>query len=437
MRILVVGRGADHVAEAVELASRRGVRIERVADGAAALDHLRRSGADLVLCDLAADVGALVRAARAERMLVPVVAFGIDAGPREAARAIREGAADFLAFPPDAELIAAILDSLAGGEEELVAEDPATRRCVELAKTYARAEAAVLITGESGTGKEVIARLVHRHSRRADGPFVGVNCAAIPDHLLESELFGHEKGAFTGAVARRIGKFEEAHGGTLLLDEIGEMEPRLQAKLLRALQEREIDRLGGSRPVPVDIRVIATTNRDLAREVRAGRFRQDLYFRLAVLHLPLPPLRERRGDIPALARHFARRYARVNGLPERLPDEAALEKLLAHDWPGNVRELENCMHRAVLLASGDTIGPEAIVLDGAELMPAPSPVATTAPLACRPLAEIEREAILRTLERTHGNRTRAAELLGISIRTLRDKLRRYAREGIPVPPARS
>ncbi len=436
MRILVVGRGADHLAEAVELASRRGVRIERVADGAAALEHLRRRGADLVLCDLAADVGALVRATRAERMLVPVVAFGIDAGPREAARAIREGAADFLAFPPDAELIAAILDSLAGGEEELVAEDPATRRCLELARTYARAEAAVLITGESGTGKEVIARFVHRHSRRADGPFVGVNCAAIPDHLLESELFGHEKGAFTGAVARRIGKFEEAHGGTLLLDEIGEMEPRLQAKLLRALQEREIDRLGGGRPVPVDIRVIATTNRDLAREVQNGRFRQDLYFRLAVLHLPLPPLRERRGDIPALARHFARRYARVNGLPERLPDAAALEKLLAHDWPGNVRELENCMHRAVLLAGGDAIGPEAIVLDGAELVPAPSPVAATAPLACRPLAEIEREAILRTLERTHGNRTRAAEILGISIRTLRNKLRQYAREGIAVPPAR-
>ncbi len=436
MRILVVGRGADHVAEAVELASRRGVRIERAADGEAALHHLRAHGADLVLCDLAVGVGALVRALRAERMLVPVVAFGIDVGPREAARAIREGAADFLAFPPDAELIAAILDSLGGGEEELVAEDPAMRRCIDLARTYARAEASVLITGESGTGKEVLARFLHRHSPRAHGPFVSVNCAAIPDNLLESELFGHEKGAFTGAVARRIGKFEEAHGGTLLLDEIGEMEPRLQAKLLRALQEREIDRLGGSRPVPVDIRVIATTNRDLRREVEAGRFRQDLYFRLAVLHLPLPPLRERPADITALARHFARRFARLNGLPERLPDEAALARLRAHTWPGNVRELENCLHRAVLLASGDHIGPEAILLDGPAPDPAPSPVAANTPLACRPLAEIEREAILRTLERTHGNRTRAAELLGISIRTLRNKLRQYAEAGIAVPPAR-
>src|SRR5690606_13122463 len=224
----------------------------------------------------------------------------------------------------------------------------------------ARSDASVLITGESGVGKEVLARYLHQKSRRADKPFISVNCAAIPDNLLESELFGHEKGAFTGALARRIGKFEEADGGTLLLDEISEMDGRLQAKLLRAIQERVIDRVGGSRPVKVDIRILATSNRDLGKAVREGAFREDLWYRLNVVTLRLPALRERPADVLALAEHFVKKYAAANGTPERPLSAEARRRLQLHPWPGNVRELENAMHRAVLLATGPEIDEEAI-----------------------------------------------------------------------------
>ncbi|MCX7629015.1 MAG: sigma-54 dependent transcriptional regulator, partial [Geminicoccaceae bacterium] len=403
----------------------------RFADALADLRSGR--GADLLLVDLELDVGAIVRALAQERIWLPVVAYGIGAEPRAAVAAIRAGAKEFVPLPPDPELIAAVIASLAGEERELVSEDPAMLAVVDLARQYAPAEASVLITGESGTGKEVMARFIHRHSRRAHGPFVSVNCAAIPEQLLESELFGHERGAFTGAIARRIGKFEEAGGGTLLLDEISEMEPRLQAKLLRAIQEREIDRIGGSRPVKVDIRLIATSNRDLERAVAEGSFREDLYFRLNVLAIHLPPLRERPRDIVALAKHFAARFARLNGLPERPLDEAAIARLLAHPWRGNIRELENCIHRAVLLARGPAIGPEAIVLAPPGARPPAAPSATPG-LVGRTLAEVERDLIVDTLRHTGGNRTHAATILGISIRTLRNKLKQYQEEGVPVPP---
>jgi DNA-binding NtrC family response regulator len=304
-----------------------------------------------------------------------------------------------------------------------------------------------MITGESGTGKEVLARYVHTRSHRAKKPFISINCAAIPEALLESELFGHEKGAFTGAIGRRIGKFEEANGGTLLLDEISEMEVRLQAKLLRALQERLIDRVGGARPVPVDIRVIATSNRDLASAVRAGLFREDLLFRLNVVNLKLPPLRERPGDVAALAEHFVEKYARANGLERRVLSAEARAALLKAPWPGNVRELENTLHRAVLLSDGETIGPEAIALpDGTGLASAvaAASIATEAALTAeslsrqlvgRTVAEVERDLILETLKHCLGNRTHAANILGISIRTLRNKLNEYAADGAPIPPA--
>jgi two-component system, response regulator FlrC len=327
----------------------------------------------------------------------------------------------------------------AGSAREFVYRDEAMARVVRLARQIAPSDASVLITGESGTGKEVLARYLHAHSLRARGPFVSVNCAAIPDQLLESELFGHEKGAFTGAVARRIGKFEEANGGTLLLDEISAMDARLQAKLLRALQERAVDRVGGTRPVPVDIRVIATSNRNLDAAVRDGSFRDDLLFRLNVVNLKIPPLRERPADILALAEHFAGKYATLNGLPPRELPAASRRQLAANRWPGNVRELENAMHRAVLLATGDEIGIEAIIApDGARLegaMPLavipPARTASAAAAVSRALvgctvAEVERALIFATLDHCLGNRTHAANVLGISIRTLRNKLNEYA-----------
>ncbi len=262
------------------------------------------AGADLVFCDVTLDIGALVRGLAAEHICTPVVACGIGTDTRRAVDAIRAGAKEYLPLPADAELIAAVLAAVADETHQLIHEDEAMDAVLGLADQIAGSEASILITGESGTGKEVLARYVHRKSARADKPFISVNCAAIPENLLESELFGHEKGAFTGAIARRIGKFEEANGGTLLLDEISEMDARLQAKLLRAIQEREIDRVGGTKPVKVDIRIIATSNRDLSEAVKHGTFREDLLYRLNVVNLRLPALRERPKDIRALAQSF-------------------------------------------------------------------------------------------------------------------------------------
>ncbi|MDP3400755.1 MAG: sigma-54 dependent transcriptional regulator, partial [Brevundimonas sp.] len=352
-------------------------------------------------------------------------------------------------LPPEADLIAAVLSAVADDDRPLISADPSMKAVIGLADQVARSEASILITGESGVGKEVMARYLHQNSRRADKPFISVNCAAIPDNLLESELFGHEKGAFTGAVARRVGKFEEADGGTLLLDEISEMDVRLQAKLLRALQERVIDRVGGTTPVKVDIRIIATSNRDLARAVSEGSFREDLLYRLNVVNLRLPSLRERPGDIPALADFFVRKYAAANGVPVRPVSAEARRALTAHRWNGNVRELENAMHRAVLLAHGPEIDVDAIRLpDGQPLSgstydagPA-SRAAQTADAVTRAyvgqtVAQMEKTLILDTLGHCLGNRTHAANILGISIRTLRNKLNEYADEGTPIPAPQS
>jgi DNA-binding NtrC family response regulator len=317
---------------------------------------------------------------------------------------------------------------------------------IRLAQQIAGSDASVMITGESGTGKEVLARYVHTRSGRAKKPFISINCAAIPEHLLESELFGHEKGAFTGAIARRIGKFEEATGGTLLLDEISEMDVRLQSKLLRAIQERVIDRVGGTRPVPVDIRIIATSNRNLADCVRAGTFREDLLFRLNVVNLKIPPLRERPADILELAQHFVRKYAGANGVPVRPISIEARRVLTSNRWQGNVRELENTIHRSVLMAVGDEIGADAILnpegdrLDLAKTAPAVAHATfaaeqVTRALVGRTVADVERDLILETLKHCLGNRTHAANILGISIRTLRNKLNEYADGGLPITPA--
>ena len=279
MRVLIIGSLAAELGQAARMAMARGAKLDQADDLDAGLARLRADARfDLVLCDLAHDVAGLVAALAAERMAVPVVACGVNAEPEAALRAIRAGAREFLPLPPDPDLIAAILQAASGESHALVARDPAMLAAIRRAEQVAGADASVLITGESGTGKEVLARLIHRRSRRSAGPFVALNCAAIPENLLESELFGHEKGAFSGALARRVGKFEAADGGTLLLDEISEMELRLQAKLLRALQEREIDRVGGSAPVRVNVRILATTNRDLPSEVARGTFREDSVF---------------------------------------------------------------------------------------------------------------------------------------------------------------
>ena len=435
MHVLIIGSLAGPLGQAARMAMQRGAKLDQADDIDRGLTRLRADGrADLVLCDLAHDVGRLVRALAAERIAVPVVACGTGEDPDAAVRAIRDGAREFLPLPPDAELIAAILQAAAGGSHALIYRDPAMAAVVRRAEQVAASEASVLIAGESGTGKEVIARHIHARSRRHAGPFVALNCAAIPEALLESELFGHERGAFSGAVARRIGKFEAAGGGTLLLDEISEMDIRLQAKLLRAVQEREIDRVGGTAPVRIDVRILATTNRDMLAHVAQGRFREDLYFRLNVVSLRVPPLRERPGDIAALAEHFARHYAAVNGLPARPLSPAALARLTACAWRGNARELENTLHRAVLLASGDRIEVDAIEPPSGGAPAAVAAAHGIGGMVGRRMDDVERDLIIGTLGHTLGNRTHAATILGISIRTLRNKLRDYAGQGVAVPP---
>jgi DNA-binding NtrC family response regulator len=444
MRLLIVGSLGGQLHTAAKIAIDRGAKVAQVDTINQATSHLRAGrGADLLMVDASLDIGALIAANEAERITVPVVACGVNVKPDIAASAIRAGAKEFIPLPPEADLIAAVLEAVADDEQPMIARDDSMKTVIAFANQIAASDASVLITGESGCGKEVMARYVHNKSKRAAAPFISVNCAAIPENLLESELFGHEKGAFTGAVARRIGKFEEANGGTLLLDEISEMDARLQAKLLRALQEREIDRVGGNGPVKIDIRVLATSNRDLRKAVAAGEFREDLLFRLNVVNLALPPLRERPDDIIALAEHFARKYAAANGLGDRPISDTAKTALIARDWPGNVRELENTMHRAVLLASGQEIGPEAIRMpDGSLFTGSGASTASRAAEAAdvaqrnqvgRTVAEVEQDLILETLDHCLGNRTHAANILGISIRTLRNKLKLYTEQGVTVP----
>ncbi len=449
MRLMIVGSLNGQLGTATKIAMDRGAKVVNVAQVSQAMAELRAGrGADLLMVEVTQPIGELVKMLTAERIHVPIVACGIGTDARAAVEAIRAGAKEYLPLPPDAALIAAVLEAVADESHQLIYEDRAMESVIALAEQVAASDASILITGESGTGKEVLARYVHRKSSRADKPFISINCAAIPDNLLESELFGHEKGSFTGAIARRVGKFEEADGGTLLLDEISEMDVRLQAKLLRALQEREIDRVGGGKPVKVNIRVIATSNRDLTEAVKAGTFREDLLYRLNVVNLRVPALRERKADVLALARHFAKKYAAANGMPDRELEASARAALLAHPWRGNVRELENTIHRAVLLARGPEITGDAIRMpDGSRVedaivtggtdvsgRAAMAAEAITRSFVGRTVSDMERDLILETLNHCLGNRTHAANILGISIRTLRNKLKEYSEAGVAVPP---
>ena len=447
MRLLIIGSLDGQIGTASKIAMSRGAKVAHVPDIDAALTALRAGqGADLVMMDVRHSVGDFVRSLVTERISIPVVACGIGTDAETAVRAIKDGAKEYIPLPPDPELIAAVLEAVTEESKALIYQDPIMDQVIALGERVATSDASILITGESGTGKEVLARHVHNKSNRANKQFISINCAAIPENLLESELFGHEKGAFTGAVARRIGKFEEADGGTLLLDEISEMDPRLQAKLLRVLQEREIDRVGGAKPIRVNIRLLTTSNRDLKAEVAKGTFREDLLFRLNVVSLQLPPLRQRPGDIAALCEHFVQKYSVANGIPVKSVDEETQGLLRKYAWPGNVRELENTMHRAVLLAGDDGINPEAIMLpDGSRpggtfdsgmsgsAEGGSATEGTVENLVGRTVADVERELIIDTLKHCLGNRTHAANILGISIRTLRNKLKLYTEDGMPVP----
>jgi DNA-binding NtrC family response regulator len=447
MRLLIVGTLKGQLTLATKYAMDKGASVTHATDAEQALAVLRSGrGADLLMVDVALDIAGIVARLQTEHIHAPIVACGTDNNTRAAVAAIHAGAKEYIPLPPDPEMIGAILAAVADDARDLVFRDEAMNHVVKLAQQIAGSDASVLITGESGTGKEVLARFVHNRSNRAKKPFISVNCAAIPESLMESELFGHEKGAFTGAVARRIGKFEEASGGTLLLDEISEMDVRLQAKLLRAIQERVIDRVGGTKPVPVDIRIIATSNRNLVEAARTGAFREDLLFRLNVVNLKIPPLRERPADVLELASFFVKKYSEANGLPVRALSAEARRMLSLNRWPGNVRELENTIHRAVLLTSGEEISVDGLVTpEGTRLDQAStaSPAVQHAALAAeqvtralvgRTVADVERDLILETLKHCLGNRTHAANILGISIRTLRNKLNEYASDGVPVPP---
>jgi DNA-binding NtrC family response regulator len=445
-----------------EVLNRTGHPVLVARDGQEALALLEQQAVWLVVTDIrmprlsGLDLLREIKRRFSETLVVLITGY---ATMESAIEAIRAGASDYLLKPFDNEAVAALIRRLEEGSRAhgtavqaisttppallgsleghtssvlerhplpLIAHDPAMLRILHTLEGVAISQATILIQGESGTGKEVLARYVHGRSPRAHRPFVAVNCAALPDGLLESELFGYERGAFTGAVARRPGKFEQAHGGTLLLDEISEMNLALQSKLLRVIQEREVDRLGGKSSIPVDIRIIATTNRSLRREVEAGRFREDLFYRLHVFPVTIPPLRERPLDIPGLVAHFvqisaARNQKAVTGVT---PETAEL--LLQRVWKGNVRELENVIERGVLLSKGPLLEPEDIASDNGELAQV-FPSLAPGDHAAAPVSiwEMERDLIMRTLERVNGNRTHAAKQLEISIRTLRNKLREY------------
>jgi len=430
------------------LLRREGFEVDQVEDGASALRRLAEQAFDLVLTDLALGDGPsgmdVLRAARREQPETPVVMITAHGSEAIAVEAMKLGAEDYVPKPFDNDEIRLVVrralertrlarenrwlrERLARelGFESLIGSGPSMRRVFETIQKVAETDLTVLVRGESGTGKELVAHALHERSARRGGPFVAVNCAAISRELVESELFGHEKGAFTGAEARRVGRFEAADGGTIFLDEIGDMAPETQAKVLRVLQERCFERVGGAKPLRVDVRVVAATHRDLERDVRDGRFREDLYYRLRVVEIELPPLRERLEDVPALAARFLAQLAERLGRPPKLLAPDALARLAAYPWPGNVRELRNAVERAAVLASGDALGAADLAL------PEPGPEPASAAATTLPFAEAKRlaterfeRAYLLTALRAHGgNVSRTAEAIGMVRQSLQQKIR--------------
>ena len=419
-----------------ERLGRSGFPVESVTGGDEALERVRTGHFGLVVCDeqIAGNSGyGLLELVKDHRPDLPVILMTNQGSVQNAVAAMRQGAVDYLLKPFslqvfDAAVRKAVLPAIRsagthGDEPEILTVDPQFRKVLETARNVAPSQATILIQGESGTGKELLARFLHRHGRGADTTYLAVNCAALPDTLAESELFGYEKGAFTGATSRKVGKFEAAGQGTIVLDEISEMPESLQAKLLRILQERQIDRVGGSLPVPLEARVVAVSNVDLKQAVAEGRFRRDLFYRINVVPLAVPPLRHRPADVPLLARHFCDKLCRLNGKSTMAISEAAMERLQRYSWPGNVRELENVMERAVLISTGTEIAAADLIPDAEAEIPLENKAFGIQPGIT--VREMERELIFKTLAVVNENRTRAAEMLGISIRTLRNKLREY------------
>ncbi len=453
--ILIVSEDAGARVGLAQVLQQHGFTVESCAHGRPALARIPQGRLNLVVAAAENNGGTwteLLQAVGRMRPPVPVILVSARATVAEAVEAMHNGARDYLVLPVAPErLMAAVRSATANaepapvearspehrvGQKSFITHDPHLLKTLEIARQVARSTATVLIQGESGTGKELLAAYLHRHGLHPEAPYVAVNCAALPETLAESELFGHEKGAFTGAASRKVGKFELAKKGTLVLDEVGEMTLPLQAKLLRVLQEREIDRVGGGMPVSVEARVVAITNRDLSQAVATGTFREDLYFRLHVVPLVIPPLRERPGDIQLLADHFLARFSAQAGKSVSRFSEQALRLLSEHAWKGNVRELANRIERAVLLAEADAIQPRHLGLETAS----DGRLDSRTPMVFRcgtTVWEMERQLIMGTLSEVDQNRTRAAEMLGISIRTLRNKLRAYRTNAAPSAAARS
>ncbi len=446
-RILVVDDEESHRIMLRAVLRDEGYEVDEATDGTEAVKAVEQQPFDLILLDIRMTTMDGIEALAEIRKispLVPVLIMTAYASVKTAVEALKAGAFEYLTKPLDTDELKILMEkalefyhlrteNLALKERlgarfdfsKIIGRGLKMKEVFETLSLVAPTDATVLILGESGTGKELVANSIHQNSKRASQPFIKVSCAALPETLLESELFGHEKGAFTGAIARREGRFQLAHRGTLFLDEVGEMSPATQTKLLRVLQEKEFEPLGSPRTLKVDVRMVAATNKNLDREVKEGRFREDLFYRLNVVPIFLPPLRERKEDIPALAAHFFALFRDKNKKELRDLSGKALDLLTRYDWPGNIRELENCIERAVIMARGEVIAPADLPPGIQALSSAEKELAGLALPSGVSLQEVEKTLILKTLEDTGGNRTRAAEILGINRRTLQNKLKDY------------
>lgn len=445
--ILIADDESDMRMALTHALNRNGYSVEAASNGIEALEKFKRGKFSLVIADMKLPKMSGMEVLGEVKKIspqIPVIMITANGTIENAVEAMQEGASDYILKPFSAEVLESVVKkvgrnsngqrkvkletmdlSKGSRQTKVVTQDPRSLNILRLAKKIAPSRATVLIQGESGTGKEVFALFIHRHSGKAERPYVAINCASLPDGLAESELFGHEKGSFTGATNKKIGKFELANHGTIVLDEISEMSMPIQAKLLRAIQERVIDRVGGSKPIPIDVRIIAISNENLRKAVNKGKFREDLFYRVNVIPFTIPPLRERKGDIPLLVQHFLEKYSSLNGRGMATISDEALSALMGLEWKGNVRELENTIERATLLTEHETILPEHLFLEDAAND-------KHKPIQIRPgmtVKEMEKELIFKTLQEVNDNRTHAADMLGVSIRTLRNKLREYKEKG--------